>query len=484
MEFLRRIGRFLWALVRMVLWLAITAVLCALIAVFSVSGAVVSGIVALAIGWWTRGNRTVGTLVAALCLLIGVGLLVWKPDLQNRPLASCSVYPIPFVQLGSPARADYVPVPPASAVDPKPWIAATVAPTYGQLQIIEGAQERIGRARDGAIAYARDTGTSLVALDALLRNADARLTEQRLTDLKDVRSAIERRLNELTASTQKEAEFVQAWGRDPDVRRVSDVALVLTNLDNEIARLFTGIQPPVYAFHAAVQGRDLVFREMVSLTAVGGRFTKINPSGFVEAARQRGITPELLWSPQPSAPFKKVGADEMKVPGGSSSVALGIEWKTPNAVVDTCRRLSALPFQAVNVDIPASYSQTIRGEVLPDSKKDTVPIAVTFTASNTLKEIRLPAYSYFLSSAPMQASIPVGENADEQVHTLVNPITAESSREGRFWIEMLPPPLRWQKVQEWKEKLFPANAAITLILLGIATLGSVVLSPLVAPPTK
>jgi hypothetical protein len=122
--------------------------------------------------------------------------------------------------------------------------------------------------------------------------------------------------------------------------------------------------------------------------------------------------------------------------------------------------------------------------VRPDAKTDTVPVAVSFTASPALKDIALPAYSYFLSSLPLTASAPVGENADQQVYTLANPVTAESSRQSRFWIEMLPPALRWQKAQDWKEKLFPANAAVTLILLGLATLASVELAPKTDKPAR
>jgi hypothetical protein len=131
----------------------------------------------------------------------------------------------------------------------------------------------------------------------------------------------------------------------------------------------------------------------------------------------------------------------------------------------------------VSIGVPASYRATIRGEVRPDAKDDPVPVAMTFMADNAVREMTVPAYSFFLASVPAQTSAPLGRDANEQVVTLATAVTAESIRTTPLWIEMFPPPLRWQALQAVKEKLFPANAAVTLVLLGLASLASVTMAP-------
>jgi hypothetical protein len=474
--FLARLGHGLYLLYRLVLWLVVIVVLVGLIAMVSVAAAAVAGVAALVVGWWSRTERTLGVLAGAVCLVGGIGLSIWKPGLQNSPLASCTAYPIPFVQAGSSPDRKYLPSTPLPIVA-KPWVAATVAKTYEQLQVLQGAAERVAQARNAAIEYARTTGTSLIALDALLRAADERLLARQLTDLAAIRASLPRHADAVSAKARTEKEFQGLWGQEPDVHAIADVALVLTNLDIEIAKLFSGIQPPAYSLHAEVRGRDLIFRESVGLTSVGGRFTKVDPSGLLDAARQRGIQPVLLWSAQPSEPLRQVTPDVIDLGEGSPSVVLGLEWTQNGAVVDTCRKLSALAFQGINIGIPVSYSTTIRGEVLPDSKSESVPVKVKVDAGNTLKEISLPAYSYFLSGLSLQSSEPIGHNADEQVFTIANGVTAESLRDTQFWIEMLPTQLRRQPIQDFKSKLFPANASVTLVLLGLAMLGSVAVRP-------
>jgi hypothetical protein len=295
-----------------------------------------------------------------------------------------------------------------------------------------------------------------------------------------MRTTLEGRAKELAKTTGTEDAFRTAWQMDGDVRRVASVALVLTNLDNEIARLFTGLQSS-HGLSVAVRGRDLVYRETLTLTATGGSFSKINPSAFLDAARQAEPTASLLWSTGPASRLETAAPGVLAIPAGSRSVVLAVEWTERNAVVDTCRRMSALAFQGATIRVPGSYAATVRGEVIPMSRTDPVPMAVTFTAS-ALRQLTVPAYSLFVASRPMKASDPAGPDGDEQILTLAQPVTEAAAQTAPVWIEMLPSPFRVKAIQVAKDSLFPANAPLTLILLGIATLASVKLVPRVSGP--
>jgi hypothetical protein len=475
--FLSRLSTF----VRIIGWLAVTSALVATIAVLSISGAVVSGLCALVLGWWARSDKKVGAVVGIACFALGLIIFLAYPEFQARPLASCSALPIPFVQFefNSPQRSP-VPAAPQPTQSVEPWVSESLSRTNAFLSIIAGANERIYLARAAAIEYARDTGASLVALDALLSDARSRLQAQFLsepTDQARVRDSIAALASELAKSNTTRASFEEAWAKSQDVQRVADVAHVLTNLDNEIASLFNGIETPGYFLTAELIGRDLIFREIVSVKVNGGRLMTIDATGLVDAARQRGIVDALpLWSPGPTQALKAVTSNPIDA-GGTSSGVIAIEWTVKRAVVDTCRRLSFLPFQGINVSVPSSYKATLRGTVLPNSKAEPVPVVMQVTANNVLKEIRVPADSLYLSNLSLEESEPVGSNGEEQVLGLKQPVTAESIRATQFWIEMLPPPLRIGVVQSHRRQLFPANIAVTLILIGLSALASLALVP-------
>ena len=153
--FFRELGQGVFFVIKTSGWLLAVAAISVLLAVVSVPAAVVAGGVAVVGGWWSRGNKTLGTIVAMICLVVGVVFFL-RPGTQNQPFASCSVYPIPFLQKGGAAPLEYVPSTTPVSVDPKPWIAPLVTQTRNQLQIVDGATHRIQQARAAAIAHARD----------------------------------------------------------------------------------------------------------------------------------------------------------------------------------------------------------------------------------------------------------------------------------------------------------------------------------------
>ena len=103
--------------------------------------------------------------------------------------------------------------------------------------------------------------------------------------------------------------------------------------------------------------------------------------------------------------------------------------------------------------------------------------AVTFDGNNTLRSVSVPAYSLFIPSAPVQQSEAVGANGGEQVLTLATPVTAESLSVTPWWFELLPPLFRSATVQGWKERLFPANAAVTFLIVGLTMVVSALALP-------
>ena len=475
-DWLRRVGGFLSLMARLGFWGVATVAIAALIALISIPAAVLSGLASLALGWWFRSEKKIGTVFGGICLVGGVIWFVAQPQLPHPPFTSCSVSFVPIVRPSGELPIEYERTEKPVAVDPKPWVDRIVGETFGQLSVIEGAEQRIQRARTAAIAHARDTREALVELDALLEQADQRLKEQQLWDVGAVRQALETRSKTLSKAAANADAFRKAWDSDADVRRVASVALVLTNLDNEIARLFTGIRSS-HSLSVLLRGRDITYRETLTLTADGGVFSKIDPSAFLDAARQRGLAPALLWSPGPSAPLQAAPPGALTVPEQSRSLALVLEWTDRDRVVDTCRRMSALPFEGATIRIPSRYTATVRGEVIPDSKTEPVPVAVNFTAENELKELTLPAYSLFVASHALTPASVTGEDAGEQVFTFDTPVTASTAQSKPLWVEMLPTRLRARAIHAARDSLFPANAAITLVLLGIATLGSTRLVP-------
>ena len=482
-KWLEALGQNVWrgsvAAFRWTAWLLVTAAVSAGAGLLSIVGAVVAGLVALAVSVWLRSGKTLGAVISLAAVIGGVVLFFRDPRPETRPLAACSITPLPFLPLVAPPPRDYVVPPVVVRSSPlAPWAAASLAKTVGFMNILGGATQRIYPPPTAAIECTRDTGTPLIGLDALLNDARDRLEQQQLgtTDQqRNVRRKVETLAIDLSRIYPNKASFEEAWARDADVTRIADVAQVLTNLDNEVAKLFTGVRTPDTSIAVTVRGRDLLFRERIQVALDGGRFLKIDPTSLLDAARERGLGDvQLLWAPDAVTALKP---PPIEVPDGSSSIALVTEWTVKDAVVDSCRRLSVWAFEGVSIAIPPGYRATIRGEVVPTGKTEPVPVAVQVTADNLLRELRVPAYSLFVPSVPVQISDPVGANADEQVLTLQTPINAASLSDQPLWIEMLPKRLRHGFVQQHRQQLFPANVWVSLIVFGLAGLASFSLVP-------